>query len=52
MNVLASTDAERFDSADLLRREADNLISEIDRLTGQRTMLSDRLKNVTDLVCI
>jgi hypothetical protein len=50
MSVLASTKEERDASADLLRKEADNLMSEIDRLTGQRSMLSARLENVIHLV--
>ncbi|KAI6127961.1 hypothetical protein EDD16DRAFT_1551259 [Pisolithus croceorrhizus] len=33
----------------LLEREVDNLLSEIGRLEGQRTMQSDRLKNVMQL---
>ena len=49
MSVLASTE-ERDASADLLHKEANNLMSEIDRLTGQRLMLSDRLQNVIHLV--
>ena len=52
MSVLASTEEERSDSAELLCKEANNLISEIDRLTGQRTMLSERLQNVIHLVRI
>ncbi|KAI6002549.1 cora-like Mg2+ transporter protein-domain-containing protein [Pisolithus marmoratus] len=36
-------------SAQLLAREVDNLLSEIGRLEGQRTILSDRLKNVMRL---
>ncbi|KIN96961.1 hypothetical protein M404DRAFT_925566 [Pisolithus tinctorius Marx 270] len=37
------------DSAKLLKGEADNLLSEISRLEGHRTVLSDRLKNVMKL---
>ena len=51
MSVLAST-LERDESAELLRKEANNLTSEIDRLSGQRQMLSDRLQNVVHLVRI
>lgn len=51
MSVLASED-DRKDSADLLCKEAENLVSEIDRLTLQREMLSDRLENVIHLVRI
>ncbi|KAH7890287.1 hypothetical protein F5I97DRAFT_7352 [Phlebopus sp. FC_14] len=43
------TDAERQTSADLLQKETGNLLSEIDRLEGQRNMQSNRLKNVMDL---
>ncbi|KAI9568117.1 hypothetical protein HD554DRAFT_2022923, partial [Boletus coccyginus] len=49
MSVLASTPEERGASADLLRKESNNLISEIDRLTGQRLMLSERLQNIIHL---
>ena len=52
MSVLARTPEERDASAELLRKEANNLMSEIDRLTGQRLMLSDRLQNVIHLVRI
>jgi len=52
MSVLASTPEERDASTDLLRKETNNLISEIDRLTGQRLMLSERLQNVIHLVRI
>ena len=51
MSVLANT-LERNESAELLRKEAGNLTSEIDRLSGQRQMLSDRLQNVIHLVRI
>ena len=51
MSVLAST-LERDESAELLRKEANNLTSEIDRLSGRRQMLSDRLQNVVHLVRI
>ena len=51
MSVLAST-LERDESAELLRKEANNLTSEIDRLSGQGQMLSDRLQNVVHLVRI
>lgn len=50
MSVLATTQEELADSKELLRKEAKNLISEIDRLGGQRVMLSDRLQNVIHLV--
>lgn len=43
---------ERTASADLLYKEVKNLTTEIDRLTGQRQMLSDRLQNVIHLVRI
>jgi len=45
MSVLATAE-ERHDSAELLRKEANNLISEIHRLSDQRLMLFDRLQNV------
>lgn len=35
----------------LLKRESDNLLSEIQRLEKQRQIQSDRLKNAIDLVC-
>ncbi|KIJ05593.1 hypothetical protein PAXINDRAFT_103713 [Paxillus involutus ATCC 200175] len=40
---------ERTASKDLMEKEAANLLSEIDRLDGQRSMLSDRLQNVMAL---
>ncbi|KAI6104301.1 cora-like Mg2+ transporter protein-domain-containing protein, partial [Pisolithus sp. B1] len=43
-------DEDEASSAALLEREVDNLLSEIGRLEGQRTMQSDRLKNVMQLV--
>ncbi|KAF8553795.1 hypothetical protein OG21DRAFT_1463498 [Imleria badia] len=49
MSVLASTPEEWQDSEELMRKEANNLTSEIDRLSGQRQMLSDRLQNVIHL---
>jgi len=49
MSVLVDTQEARDASAELLRKEANNLLSEIDRLTGQRLMLSDRLQNVIHL---
>lgn len=52
MSVLESNPSERRASAELLCKEANNLVSEIDRLTGQRQMLSDRLQNVIHLVRI
>ncbi|KAF9239348.1 hypothetical protein BU15DRAFT_88111 [Melanogaster broomeanus] len=39
----------RTASNKLMEKEANNLLSEIDRLDGQRLMLSDRLKNVMAL---
>ncbi|KAI6131035.1 hypothetical protein EDD16DRAFT_1700414 [Pisolithus croceorrhizus] len=42
-------DEDEASSAALLEREVDNLLSEIGRLEGQRTMQSDRLKNVMQL---
>ncbi|KAG9311756.1 hypothetical protein JVU11DRAFT_7999 [Chiua virens] len=49
MIVLERDDAKRAESQRRLCKEAKNLISEIDRLTGQREMLSDRLSNVIHL---
>ncbi|KAH0834804.1 3-beta hydroxysteroid dehydrogenase/isomerase family-domain-containing protein [Lanmaoa asiatica] len=49
MNAPSISKAEREDSAKLLRTEADTLITEINRLTRQREMLSARLNNVTHL---
>ncbi|KAG1821820.1 cora-like Mg2+ transporter protein-domain-containing protein, partial [Suillus subaureus] len=44
------TNKERRDSFALMKKECNNLLSEIDRLERQRTMLSNRLKNAMDLV--
>ena len=44
------TDKEREDSRNILKKETDYLISEIERLESQRSMQQMRLKNVTDLV--
>ncbi|KAH7882413.1 hypothetical protein F5I97DRAFT_1987033 [Phlebopus sp. FC_14] len=49
MDAESITTQERKDSTDLMKKEANNLLSEIDRLEGQRSMLSDRLKNVMGL---
>ncbi|KIJ63179.1 hypothetical protein HYDPIDRAFT_113782 [Hydnomerulius pinastri MD-312] len=49
MEAPSITPQERMDSTDLMAKEADNLLSEIDRLDGQRLMQSDRLKNVMAL---
>ncbi|KIK99653.1 hypothetical protein PAXRUDRAFT_822497 [Paxillus rubicundulus Ve08.2h10] len=45
----AEPSIQRTASKDLMEKEAANLLSEIDRLDGQRSMLSDRLQNVMDL---
>lgn len=50
MSAPSISKAEREDSAKLLRTEAYNLTSEIERLTRQREMLSDRLDNAIHLV--
>ena len=50
MNASSIPKAAREDSAKLLCTEADNLISEIERLTRQRKMLSARLQNAIRLV--
>lgn len=52
MSAPSISKAEREDSVKLLHTEADNLISEIERLTQQREMLSERLDNVIQLVRI
>ncbi|KAH7921423.1 hypothetical protein BV22DRAFT_1019395 [Leucogyrophana mollusca] len=39
----------REDSKELMKKECDNLLSEIDRLEGRRAMQSSRLKNVMEL---
>ena len=52
MNAPSISNTEREDSATLLRTEAHNLISEIERLTRQREMLSNRLDNAIHLVRI
>ncbi|KAF8553791.1 hypothetical protein OG21DRAFT_1485136 [Imleria badia] len=49
MNAPSISEAEREDSAKLLRIEADRLISEIERLSRQREMLCNRLDNATHL---
>ncbi|KAF8416145.1 hypothetical protein L210DRAFT_3429843, partial [Boletus edulis BED1] len=49
MSVLETDPDKREDSTNLLHKEADNLTSEIKRLTGQRVMLSARLQNVIHL---
>ena len=51
MSVLAST-KERVDSMVLLRKEAGNLIFEIERLRGQRKIMFDRVQNAIHLVRI
>ncbi|KAI6021825.1 cora-like Mg2+ transporter protein-domain-containing protein [Pisolithus microcarpus] len=48
-NPAMQGDEDEINSAELLAREVDNLLSEIGRLEGQRTMQSDRLKNVMQL---
>ncbi|KAI5996939.1 hypothetical protein EDD15DRAFT_2246847 [Pisolithus albus] len=48
-NPAMQGDEDELNSAELLAREVDNLLSEIARLEGQRTMQSDRLKNVMQL---
>lgn len=40
---------EQYESAQILQREADNLLSEISRLESLRMIQSDRLKNIMDL---
>ncbi|KAI5996504.1 cora-like Mg2+ transporter protein-domain-containing protein [Pisolithus orientalis] len=48
-NPAMDCDKDKDNSAELLAREVDNLLSEINRLEGHRTMQSDRLKNVMQL---
>lgn len=43
------SDEQRKDSKELMTRESENLLGEIDRLEKRRAMLSNRLKNVMDL---
>ena len=43
------TDDQRTTSAELMKQESGNLLSEIDRLEKRREMLSSRLKNAMDL---
>ena len=45
------TDAQRKSDHDLLVSESANLLSEVERLEVSRTMLDDRVQNVTHLVC-
>ncbi|KAF8841997.1 hypothetical protein BDN67DRAFT_431054 [Paxillus ammoniavirescens] len=49
MDAKFVTDQERKTTMDLMKKEADNLTSEIDRLEGQRETQSARLKNVMGL---
>ncbi|TDL18741.1 hypothetical protein BD410DRAFT_792924 [Rickenella mellea] len=48
-NTELFTDQDRLESKDLLKKEADNLLSEVDRLQRLRDMQDNRLKNVIDL---
>lgn len=50
MSVL-TTQEERIDSLELLRKEASIIISVIDRLIEQRKVLSDRVQNGISMVC-
>ena len=43
------TDDQRTTSAELMKQESENLLSEIDRLEKRREMLSSRLKNAMNL---
>ena len=45
------TDEQRKSDRDLLNSESENLLSEVERLEVSRTMLDDRVQNVTHLVC-
>ncbi|KAF9226333.1 hypothetical protein BS17DRAFT_765341 [Gyrodon lividus] len=49
MEADSVTNQDRKSSMDLMAKEAENLLSEIDRLEGQRSTQSARLKNVMDL---
>ena len=50
MNVKSISAEERRLLTDLLKNEVDGLLCDIDRLEGQRSMLSDRLQNAMNLV--
>lgn len=50
MSAPSISKVEWGDSAKLLHTEANTLISEVERLSRQREMLSDRLDNVIRLV--
>lgn len=52
MNAPWISEAEREESMKALHTEADNLISEIERLVRQREMMFDRLENAIHLVRI
>ncbi|KAG1736662.1 uncharacterized protein EDB91DRAFT_1142013, partial [Suillus paluster] len=43
------SDEQRIESNELMKKECQNLVGEIDRLEKRRMMLSSRLKNATDL---
>ncbi|KAG2140513.1 uncharacterized protein EDB93DRAFT_1252799 [Suillus bovinus] len=47
--LVTVTKEQRKESNDLMTRESENLLSEIDRLERRRGMLGNRLKNVMDL---
>jgi Mg2+ and Co2+ transporter CorA len=49
MDSDAFSDDQRKESEYLMKRESENLLSEIDRLEKRRAMQSNRLKNVMDL---
>lgn len=50
MNVVTSTEEERTDSVQLLRKEADSLIFEIERLRGHSKVVFERVQNDIHLV--
>ncbi|KAG1736667.1 uncharacterized protein EDB91DRAFT_1055551, partial [Suillus paluster] len=49
MESIDISDKQRKDSNELMKKECENLLGEIDRLEKRRMMLSSRLKNATDL---
>ncbi|KAG6331202.1 hypothetical protein ID866_7885 [Astraeus odoratus] len=49
MDAISVSDEERMQSTKILQRESNSLLSEIERLEAQRTLQSNRLKNVMNL---
>ena len=50
MDAIDVDEQERKQSVKILRREAEHLLDEIERLEGQRELQIKRLRNVMDLV--